>query len=75
MNVRALVSTWKPDFFDTAVRLIADGEEVGISFVSPATGNMLCPYDGGMDVFAFSIAPDELRTRFPLWLSSLPSGL
>lgn len=75
MHVRALVSTWKPDFFEATVRLLADWEEVGVSFVSPATRNILCPYDGGMDVFAFSVTPEELRARFPSWLSRLPSGL
>ncbi len=75
MYVRALISKWKPDFFEAAVRLLADWQEVGVSVVSPATRNIFCPYDGGMDVFAFSIGPEELRARFPSWLSSMPSGL
>jgi hypothetical protein len=75
MYVRALVSKWKPDFFEPVIRLLADWQEVGISFVSPATRNMLCPYDGGMDVFTFSIAPDDLRARFVSWRSARPDEL
>lgn len=74
-NVRALVSKWKPDFFEEAVRLLADWQEVGISFVSPSTRNIFCPYDGGMDVFTFSIAPDALCTRFAAWQSTRPDGM
>ena len=75
MHVRALVTKWKPDFFEAAIRLLADWKEVGVSFVSPATRNMFCPYDGGMDVFTFSIVPEELRTRFTSWRSARPDGL
>jgi hypothetical protein len=74
MYVRALVSKWKPNFFEPLIRLLADWQEVGISFVSPATRNMLCPYDGGMDVFTFSIAPGDLRARFVSWRSAHPDG-
>jgi len=75
MHVRALVSKWKPDFFEAAIRLLADWQEVGISFVSPSTKNIFCPYDGGMDVFTFSIAPEDLRSRFARWRSARPDGL
>ena len=75
MNVRALVTTWKPDFFEASVRLLADWEEVGVAFVSPATRNIFCPYDGGMDVFVHSTTPAALRTRFAAWLPTTPSGL
>lgn len=75
MYVRALVSKWKPDFFEAAIRLLADWKEVGVSFVSPSTKNIFCPYDGGMDIFTFSISPEELRARFAGWLSTRPDGL
>ena len=75
MYVRALVSKWKPDFFEAVIRLLADWKEVGVSFVSPTTRNIFCPYDGGMDVFTFSIAPEELRMRFTSWRSAQPDGL
>lgn len=73
--VRALVTRWKPDFFEAAIRLLADWREVGVSWVSPATRNILCPYDGGMDVFTFSVAPMELRSRFAAWGSTRSDGL
>jgi len=75
MYVRALVSRWKPDFFEAAIRLLANWQEVGISFASPSTKNIFCPYDGGMDVFAFSVAPEELRVRFAGWRSARPDGM
>lgn len=75
MFVRALVSKWKPDFFEAAIRQLADWKLAGVSFVSPSTKNMFCPYDGGMDVFTFSMSPDELRARFAGWLSTRPDGL
>ena len=75
LYVRAFVCKWKPDFFEAAIRLIADEHEVGVSFISPATGNIFCPYDGGMDVFAFSIGPEELGASFPEWRSPRDDGL
>jgi len=75
MYVRALASKWKPDFFEAAIRLLADWQEVGVSFVSPSTKNIFCPYDGGMDVFTFSVAPEELRARFADWRSVHSNGL
>jgi hypothetical protein len=75
MYVRAFISRWKPDFFEAAIRLVADWKEVGVSFVSPATRNIFSPYDGGMDVFTFTIAPEELRARFTDWRSARPDGL
>ncbi|ALV04812.1 DUF3885 domain-containing protein [Roseateles depolymerans] len=75
LQVRGLATTWKPDFFEALVALVADNQEVGLSLASPATGNMLCPYDGGMDVFSVSVAPNELAARFAAWRSSQPDGL
>ena len=34
-----------------------------------------CPYDGGMDVFSFSIQAAELAERYKLWQSSRPDRL
>lgn len=68
--VRGLISAWKPTFFEEIVRHVADEVESSISFVAPRTKNMYCPYDGGMDTFAFSIPPKILSTRFSHWLSS-----
>jgi len=68
--VRALVTTWAPDFFDVLTRQIADCRESGITFVAPSTRNIYCPYDGGMDVFVFSVSPSGLESKFRSWMSS-----
>jgi hypothetical protein len=71
--VRALVTTWMPDFFETLTREVANWELAGITLASPATMNLYSPYDGGMDVFADSLNPAHLEARFPCWMSSSPS--
>jgi len=67
--VRALVSRWRPDFFGVLVRQIADEEEYGVTFVSPATRNTYCPYDGGMDIFSFATPSLGLEATFSGWRS------
>lgn len=67
--VRALVTTWVPDFFEVMTRQVADWQETGITLVSPATMNIYSPYDGGLDVFAFTVPPSSLDAQFPSWLS------
>lgn len=67
--VRALVSRWRPDFFGVLVRQIADDKEFGVTFVSPATRNIYCPYDGGMDIFSFATPGPDLETTFSSWRS------
>ncbi|CAM3534312.1 hypothetical protein [Polaromonas hydrogenivorans] len=68
-SVRALVTKWKPDFFERLIRQVAVFDEAGVSLVSPATKNIFCPYDGGMDIFTFSLNPAELENKFHSWLS------
>jgi hypothetical protein len=65
--VRALVSRWQPDFFAPLLDQVADFRESGVAFVSPKSRNIYCPYDGGMDVFSFTIEPQELASRFTEW--------
>ncbi len=67
--VRALATVWKPDFFEVLTRKVARWELAGITFVSPRSGNLYCPYDGGMDVFCFSLEPSLLEERFRTWMS------
>jgi hypothetical protein len=64
------VTTWVPGFFDVLTRQIADWQESGITFVAPSTKNIYCPYDGGMDVFVFSVSPSGLESKFRSWMSS-----
>lgn len=68
--VRALVTSWVPDFFVAMTRQIADWNETGVTLVSPSTMNIYSPYDGGMDVFVFSVRPDSLEDKFKSWMSS-----
>lgn len=68
-RVRALKTTWVPDFFNALTKQVANWEESGITFVSPSTRNIYCPYDGGMDVFAFSASLDTLEGRHQTWMS------
>jgi hypothetical protein len=68
--VRALVSRWQPDFFAPLLDQVADFMESGVAFVSPRSRNIYCPYDGGMDVFSCTIAPQELASRFSEWQST-----
>lgn len=67
--VRALVTHWRPDFFEELVVLIADEKESGVALVSPATRNTYCPYDGGIDIFSFTIQRLDLQVKFSDWLS------
>ncbi len=44
--------------------------------LSPNTGEVFCPYDGGMDlILASASRVSEARERFSDWVSDLPSGL
>lgn len=67
--VRALVTSWVPDFFDEMTRQIADWKETGVTLVSPLTMNIYSPYDGGMDIFVFSMPPESLEDKFKFWMS------
>ncbi|RYD60307.1 MAG: hypothetical protein EOP58_16580 [Sphingomonadales bacterium] len=66
--VRALETTWEPDFFDRLVEDVATEEDHLIALVAPASKNILCPYDGGMDVFVHSMPPSALNLRFANWM-------
>jgi len=72
---RALVTTWKPDFYDRLVQEIAHDLEYMVTLVSPASKNVYCPYDGGMDIFVFSRGVPELEAKFSAWLSGRPDRL
>ncbi len=68
--VRSLITTWIPDFFNMLNRQLADWIESNVTFVSPRTKNIYCPYDGGMDVFTFSMPPASLEEKFKSWMST-----
>ena len=73
--IRALVTTWKPDFFDVLVHQVAAELESMIAIASPQSHNIYCPYDGGMDIFVANSSVAELEGRFPDWQSSRPDKL
>ena len=70
----AEIASWPCPGFSDTVRNIADEEERMISFVSAATGNILCPYDGGTDSFTSATVSKQLSNDYATWLSSHPSG-
>jgi hypothetical protein len=74
-SVRALVTTWPPKFFNTLIRLVADDKLRYISFVSPVSKNIYCPYDGGMDIFTFPGHLKELEIKYRDWQSKESSKL
>ncbi len=72
---RALATKWKPDFFDRLVSEIASEQEFLVALAAPSSRNVYCPYDGGMDIFSFSVNPSHLEKRFPAWMSDRPDKL
>jgi hypothetical protein len=40
-----------------------------LSFVSPTSRNVMCPYDGGFDLFTHSAEPTAMRKTFAEWVS------
>ena len=68
--VRALATSWTPTFFSALTKKVAEWEETGVTFVSPTTKNIYCPYDGGMDVFPHTDSPSTLEAKFSSWMSS-----
>ena len=73
--VRGLKANWMPAYFSEIVRQVANEEEHLISFVSPDSRNIYCPYDGGMDTFSFSTSPAKIDKRFSQWKSARPDGM
>ena len=72
---RALVTTWKPHFFDGLVHQVAAELESMIAIASPQSHNIYCPCDGGMDIFVANVSVAELEARFPDWRSQQPDKL
>ncbi len=68
--VRALATSWTPAIFARLTRQVADWEESGVTFASPASKNIYCPYDGGMDIFPYAKSPGILEAKFRPWMSS-----
>lgn len=73
--VAAETVSWPFPHFAEIVRNIANEDETMICFVSPASGNILCPYDGGLDSFTTETLSKQLSRDFAIWLSLHPLGL
>ena len=71
----ALESSWQPAFFEELIRQVADEREMHVCLVSPKTGNMFCPYDGGIDIFTPSKQVVDLLQPFSSWRSKRSDGL
>lgn len=67
--VRALATSWTPACFGKLTRQVADWEETGVTFASPASKNIYCPYDGGMDIFPYVESPGTFEAKFRPWMS------
>ena len=68
--------TWQPGTFDDLIRLIADGAQSHIFWVSQKTGVIFAPYDGGADLILPSgDAVEEFKNKYADWLSDHPEGL
>ena len=67
---------WRPGAYDNLIRQIADGAHSHVLWVSPATGTIFAPYDGGADlILPSSDAVDEFKGKYASWLSDHAEGL
>jgi hypothetical protein len=67
---------WQLGALDSLVREVAVDAISNVIICDPDCRWAIHPYDGGIDVIAAAPSErDRLRTTFPEWLSSLPSGL
>ena len=74
-SVQAAVCSWRPSSFDALVQAVADEKLWGVCCVSAASGNVYCPYDGGMDVFPRPSQYHDVQKKFALWRSGREDGL
>lgn len=71
----ALSAAWPPSFFSELIRQVANEEERLLSFVSPMSGNIFSPYDGGFDLFFQSTDIRRSLKFLKGWRSSRHDGL
>jgi hypothetical protein len=72
---RAFAFAWPHARFDALIKLVADEDINMLTFISPATRNAMCPYDGGFDLFTHAPTPEQMREHFSEWLSERPDYL
>jgi hypothetical protein len=74
--VRADLMEWEGKPFDSTVALIADDVGPPTLWMSPRTGAVFAPYDGGFDLFPASAEEAiSLKSDFSQWLSPRVDGL
>lgn len=67
---------WQSGSLSQEFAAVARGESDPLVVLSPNTGEVVCPYDGGVDlILADGSRVSEAKDRFADWLSDLPSGL
>lgn len=75
-NVHAKQTAWRSRGFDQLLRVVADDQVAPTLWLSEATGCVLAPYDGGVDLFLPSLSMlQHLKAKYAAWLSSHPEGL
>ena len=66
---------WRPGVLDSLLLATALDRVAGPALLAPVSGNLLCPYDGGMDTFLPEPAARRaLRERFRAWLPTAATG-
>jgi hypothetical protein len=71
-NVFASLQTWTAGAFDDLLWAIADEQIVDTTWMSPSTGAVFAPYDGGVDLFLpTDDLVKELRIKHHDWLPAV----
>ena len=67
---------WAPGAVDPMIRLTADDVAWEVGLLPTFGGWLLCPYDGGLDVYLSKEEErNRLKEKFAAWLSAYPGGL
>lgn len=66
---------WPLGFFEELIRQVARAKVGLVCLASPESGNVFCPYDGGMDTFSSSKEVRDSLRSFRSWMSPRSDGL
>lgn len=68
--------TWGNHAFDQIILAVANDEAYDTLFISPSSGGIYAPYDGGVDLFHIDPARIEnIRQKYQHWASRRPDGM
>jgi hypothetical protein len=74
-DVYASRRMWLEGAFDDLLIAIAEDRAAPTLWMSPASGTVFAPYDGGVDLFLPDLVQvDSLKAKHPDWLSTHPQG-